>query len=624
MLFFPRALRLLSAGLPLVFTLPVTIGLVTAPSLHAQDAEPISLSISPSVLSRVYDGQAVPIDPATDLTISPGSLEDYTIKITYSGKTAAPQNAGTYTVKVVATTKTKPARSATATATLEIQKVPLLVTADDQVRLFGMANPKFTLSFDGFVNGETPAVLKKRPKVTTTAKTNSPAGIYEITVSGGAETNYSYFGYNPGQLTIIPAFPGTYEAIFNEFGVSGVPVGKLTVTLPAKGAAFTARLDIAAESQTLPFSGKLVPDAILGGAVGVAERKNSNGDLYRLTIEATESGVSATLHLREKGDTEDIQLVEIPDLARTETSSKTISGDLAGAYTLALLNPYSSDFDPLSPYPAGLGFANASINAKGTLKLTGLLPDGSKLTASLQPDAHQTYRLYFRPYGARANSYAAATLPLVPHIDIDRADRFYVPVGASSLYLTKARKPSGKLDALFPEGFGIVDFQLALDPWLPPAKAKSATRKTEAVRAFPLAERLGLVNHPADAGFAEIDFGDYLLLGSSAFELPEKIEVTAANKILPVLAAPPANPRSWKIKSLNINTGRFTGTFVLQGYDYFTFKDYKQTLTFQGILRQPPPGDNVVGAGYFIVKPIPDAWETETKSSALRFFRTAE
>ena len=38
--------------------------------------------------------------------------------------------------------------------TLTVEKAPLRVSADDAVRIEGEENPKFTLTFSGFVNGD--------------------------------------------------------------------------------------------------------------------------------------------------------------------------------------------------------------------------------------------------------------------------------------------------------------------------------------------------------------------------------------------------------------------------------------------------------------------------------------
>ncbi len=89
--------------------------------------------------------------------------------------------------------------------TLTITKAVLTVTADDKTRVYNTANPTFTLSYSGFLNGDNVASITQ-PTATTSATITSPVGDYTISVSGGSATNYSF---NPvsGTLTITKATP---------------------------------------------------------------------------------------------------------------------------------------------------------------------------------------------------------------------------------------------------------------------------------------------------------------------------------------------------------------------------------------------------------------------------------
>ena len=91
---------------------------------------------------------------------------------------------------------------------LSITAAALMVTANDTNRIYGAANPVFTVSYSGFVNGEDAGILSGAPSVTTTATPSSPVpgGPYPITVTQGTlnADNYS-FTFANGNLTIIPA-----------------------------------------------------------------------------------------------------------------------------------------------------------------------------------------------------------------------------------------------------------------------------------------------------------------------------------------------------------------------------------------------------------------------------------
>jgi sugar lactone lactonase YvrE len=85
--------------------------------------------------------------------------------------------------------------------TIVINKATLVVTADDKTKVAGKPNPAFTLTYSGFVNGETSAIITQQPVVATTATSSSGAGIYDIVASGAAASNYD-ITYNNGKLTV--------------------------------------------------------------------------------------------------------------------------------------------------------------------------------------------------------------------------------------------------------------------------------------------------------------------------------------------------------------------------------------------------------------------------------------
>ena len=85
--------------------------------------------------------------------------------------------------------------------TLTITKAPLTVTAKDCSREQGQANPTFEVTYSGFKNNETEAVLDRKPTASTTATDSSAPGQYVITVSGGEAQNYD-FKYVNGILTV--------------------------------------------------------------------------------------------------------------------------------------------------------------------------------------------------------------------------------------------------------------------------------------------------------------------------------------------------------------------------------------------------------------------------------------
>jgi hypothetical protein len=88
--------------------------------------------------------------------------------------------------------------------TFTITPAPLSVTAADAARAYGQPNPAFTVTYSGFVNGDTASSLDGSLSDSTPATASSPVGTYPITPSGLTSPNYTITFVN-GSLTVIPA-----------------------------------------------------------------------------------------------------------------------------------------------------------------------------------------------------------------------------------------------------------------------------------------------------------------------------------------------------------------------------------------------------------------------------------
>jgi hypothetical protein len=111
---------------------------------------------------------------------------------------------GTYPIKVEKGTVTNE-QVTYVDGTLTIVKAPLTVGVVDVTITEGDDIPTFTLTYSGFRNNDyANRAFTKMPTATTTATSNSVAGTYPITISGGESKNYE-LTYKPGTLTIEPA-----------------------------------------------------------------------------------------------------------------------------------------------------------------------------------------------------------------------------------------------------------------------------------------------------------------------------------------------------------------------------------------------------------------------------------
>jgi len=111
--------------------------------------------------------------------------------------------------------------------TLTINPVGLTITADNQSKGYGAALPGLTVSYSGFVNGDTAGSLTTAPAVTTSGTASSPAGSYPITASGAVDANYT-ISYVAGTLTVSPV--GLVVTANNQSKGYGAALPGLTVS----------------------------------------------------------------------------------------------------------------------------------------------------------------------------------------------------------------------------------------------------------------------------------------------------------------------------------------------------------------------------------------------------------
>ena len=94
------------------------------------------------------------------------------------------------------------------TNSVVVTPASLVVSANNQVRGYSQTNPPLTYMITGFVNSETTNVITGSAALNTSAVSNSPAGIYPITIGQGTlvAANYS-FTFTNGLLTVTNVPP---------------------------------------------------------------------------------------------------------------------------------------------------------------------------------------------------------------------------------------------------------------------------------------------------------------------------------------------------------------------------------------------------------------------------------
>ena len=158
------------------------------------------VTITAKNYSRVY-GDA---NPTFEYTTSGGTLSG-TPEISCEATTTSP--VGTYDIIVKKGSVTNE-KVTFVNGTLTITKAPLKIKVGNYTKKEGEENPEFTLTYEGFKNNETEAVLTKKPTITCVATKDSSPGEYEIKVSGAEATNYE-ITYSNGKLLVIDKRPVT-------------------------------------------------------------------------------------------------------------------------------------------------------------------------------------------------------------------------------------------------------------------------------------------------------------------------------------------------------------------------------------------------------------------------------
>jgi len=156
-------------------------------------------------------------------------------KFTYAPGPGTVLGAGTQTLSVTFTpTDPLDYAPATQTVTLLVNPAPLNATAQNAVRVYGMANPVFAGTLTGAVNGDALVEIFATP-----ANAGSPVGAYPIvpSVTGAAAANYAVTPSN-GILTVSQVGTTTSFALSNQNLVLTAIVSSATTGVPTGSVSF--------------------------------------------------------------------------------------------------------------------------------------------------------------------------------------------------------------------------------------------------------------------------------------------------------------------------------------------------------------------------------------------------
>lgn len=247
---------------------------------------PAPLIITPN-FSKVYGAALFGTLPATDFSgfvagDTPASLTTQPSLAT-TGVHLGNYDVGSYAMTASGAVDANYAISY-APGTLNITPAPLLISANSAARRYGAADPAFTVSYSGFVNGDTAAAVTDLG-VATTATATSNIGFYTITPFGASARNYA-ISYANGPLTVSqalllitandatrqygaanPAFTVSYSGFVNGDTAAAVP--GLGVVTAATAATATSNVGAYAITPLGASLGTSLGNYVIGSANGV-------------------------------------------------------------------------------------------------------------------------------------------------------------------------------------------------------------------------------------------------------------------------------------------------------------------------------------------------------------------
>jgi hypothetical protein len=314
-----------------------TIGTFTGANLTVT---PASLAVTVTAQSKVY-GTA---DPALTYTYT-GLVNDDTFA-TFTGTLATTattaSSVGTYPISQNTLAATGNYTIGTFTgANLTVTQATLTVTANNQSKTYGAANPSLTYIISGYQNGDTSSVITGTPSLSTTAGIGSSAGSFPISISvnGMSATNYTFSGV-AGTLTINPAALAITATTQSK--VYGMANPSLTYTY----------MGLVNGDASATFTGALATTATTASAVGtypisegtLAATGNYSIGAFsgaNLTVTSAPLAVTATAQSKVYGTV---------NPALTFTYTGLVNGDTSAIFTGALAT-MATDASGVGTYP---------------------------------------------------------------------------------------------------------------------------------------------------------------------------------------------------------------------------------------------------------------------------------
>ena len=287
---------------------------------------------------------------------------------------------------------------ATRTTSFTVKPAPLAVTVNNKTITYGDAVPGFTLSYKGFVGGETASVLGGTASFTHGYEQFSDVGTYTVTASGLSSENYK-ITYNQGTLNVIKygLKLSWSDLTFVYDKAAHVPTAAITNPLPS-GAADPGLNVSVTTGEAINVGSYTAKASVTDGNYSIA-----SGETKTFTINKREATVTVNLSKSTitYGD-------KAPDA--TITYDGVISGDTLGTPTFDY-GGYKKGSDVKTYTVTVEGLANGNYDIKTTSASFTVKPYGLNIEWS---DTTFTYnKAVQKPIATISNPIEGLTAPTV-------------------------------------------------------------------------------------------------------------------------------------------------------------------------------------------------------------------
>lgn len=168
-----------------------------------------SLTMTANDKTMTYGSKVPTLDVTYEGLKNNESVPTWTTEPTITTTATPTSKAGQYPI-VISNAEAKNYNLTLQDGTLTVEKAPLTAKVDNKSRLYGDANPEFTLTYTGLKNNETAPEWEFQPLFETVATTQSNVGCYDVTLKDAVATNYDItpidgtLTVNKAPLTITP------------------------------------------------------------------------------------------------------------------------------------------------------------------------------------------------------------------------------------------------------------------------------------------------------------------------------------------------------------------------------------------------------------------------------------